>query len=106
MERYEWIATAAFGLEGVVARELARLGIDAKAENGGARFFGTFASYAGKQLFIATNFRDTLANGCCFAHNVGCELLFQLTVSDGTIVVGSEEVLICILIGSDFQHRE
>ena len=42
MERYEWIATAAFGLEGVVARELARLGIDAKAENGGARFFGTF----------------------------------------------------------------
>ena len=42
MDRFEWIATAAFGLEGVVARELARLGLDAKAENGGARFFGTF----------------------------------------------------------------
>ena len=42
MDHFEWIATAAFGLEGVVARELARLGLDAKAENGGARFFGTF----------------------------------------------------------------
>ena len=42
MDRFEWIATAAFGLEGVVARELARLGLDAKAENGGARFFCTF----------------------------------------------------------------
>ena len=39
MDRFEWIATAAFGLEGLVARELARLGIEAKAENGGARFF-------------------------------------------------------------------
>lgn len=39
--RLEWIATAAFGLEGVVARELARLGISAKAENGGARFTAT-----------------------------------------------------------------
>ena len=36
MDRFEWIATAAFGLEGLVARELARLGIEAKAENGGA----------------------------------------------------------------------
>ena len=27
---------------GLVARELARLGIEAKAENGGARFFGSF----------------------------------------------------------------
>ena len=40
-QQFEWIATAAFGLEGVVARELNRLGIEAKAENGGARFFGT-----------------------------------------------------------------
>ena len=47
MDRFEWIATAAFGLEGVVARELARLGLDAKAENGGARFFGWL--YKGKQ---------------------------------------------------------
>ena len=32
MDRFEWIATAAFGLEGVVARELARLGLDAKGQ--------------------------------------------------------------------------
>lgn len=42
MDRFEWIATAAFGLEGVVARELARLGLMQRPENGGARFFGTF----------------------------------------------------------------
>ncbi|MFR5786945.1 MAG: hypothetical protein ACLUHE_07440 [Christensenellales bacterium] len=38
MDRFEWIATAAFGLRALVARELARLGLDAKAENGGAFF--------------------------------------------------------------------
>ena len=42
MNQHEWIATAAFGLEGVVSRELSRMGIEAKAENGGARFLGTF----------------------------------------------------------------
>ena len=42
MRQYEWMATAAFGLEGVTARELKHLGIEAKAENGGARFRGTF----------------------------------------------------------------
>lgn len=37
--RYEWLATAAFGLEGVVAGELKRMGIPAaRGENGGARF--------------------------------------------------------------------
>ena len=41
MQQYEWMATAAFGLEGVTARELSHLGIEAKAENGGARFYGT-----------------------------------------------------------------
>jgi len=36
---FEWIATAAFGLEGVVARELRALGFpDVSAGNGGARF--------------------------------------------------------------------
>ena len=33
-----FIATAAFGLEGLAARELGRMGLNAKAENGGARF--------------------------------------------------------------------
>lgn len=36
--RLEWMATAAFGLEGVVANELRHMGIDARAEMGGARF--------------------------------------------------------------------
>ncbi|MDY5730721.1 MAG: class I SAM-dependent RNA methyltransferase [Eubacteriales bacterium] len=36
--KYQCIASAAFGLEGIVAKELERLGIGAKGENGGARF--------------------------------------------------------------------
>jgi putative N6-adenine-specific DNA methylase len=37
---YKWIATAAFGLEGVVAQELRGLGLTrVRAENGGAHFF-------------------------------------------------------------------
>jgi len=40
--RYTFLATAAFGLEGVVANELRALGFaDAKGENGGARFTAT-----------------------------------------------------------------
>ena len=35
---YTFLATAAFGLEGVAANELKRMEIPAKAENGGARF--------------------------------------------------------------------
>lgn len=35
-----FLATAAFGLEGVVANELKRMSLKAKAENGGARFQG------------------------------------------------------------------
>lgn len=36
--RLEWMATAAFGLEGVVANELRHMGVEARAEMGGARF--------------------------------------------------------------------
>lgn len=40
--KYQWFATAAFGLEGVIANELKRMGISsARGENGGARFSGT-----------------------------------------------------------------
>lgn len=40
---YTWIATAAFGLEGVVGNELRRLGIQGvSVEQGGARFKATF----------------------------------------------------------------
>ncbi len=37
---FEFLATAAFGLEGVAAGELKRMGLSAKAEQGGARFTG------------------------------------------------------------------
>lgn len=48
MQSYTFIATSAFGLEGVTASELRRMGIDAKAEQGGARFEGT-----AEQAFMA-----------------------------------------------------
>ena len=51
-DHFEWIATAAFGLEGVVARELDRLGIPAKAENGGARFTATFEDAMRANLWL------------------------------------------------------
>lgn len=35
---YTWLATAAFGLEGIVKKELNELGLEAKAENGAVRF--------------------------------------------------------------------
>ena len=38
-----FLATAAFGLEGIVAEELRHIGIPAKAEQGGARFTGDVA---------------------------------------------------------------
>ena len=38
---YTFLATAAFGLEGVAANELKRMDLPARAENGGARFEGS-----------------------------------------------------------------
>ena len=63
MDRFEWIATAAFGLEGLVARELARLGIEAKAENGGARFFGSFEDAFRANLYARCADRILLVMG-------------------------------------------
>ena len=40
---YSFLATAAFGLEGIVSNELKRLGYSAKAEQGCARFTGELA---------------------------------------------------------------
>lgn len=42
---YTGIASAAFGLEGLVAKELKYLGIEAKGEEGGARFKATLADF-------------------------------------------------------------
>lgn len=61
--QFEWIATAAFGLEGVVSRELSRLGITAKAENGGARFTGTFEDAMRANLWLRCADRVLLVMG-------------------------------------------
>ena len=63
MTQYEWIATAAFGLEGVVARELERLDIPAKAENGGARFTASFEDAMRANLWLRCADRVLLVVG-------------------------------------------
>ncbi|MGI6695314.1 MAG: THUMP domain-containing class I SAM-dependent RNA methyltransferase [Christensenellales bacterium] len=49
----EFIATAAFGLEGLVKQELQALGFEAKAEPGGARFSGGMAEAFKANLWLA-----------------------------------------------------
>ena len=61
--QYEWIATAAFGLEGVVAQELKRLNIPAKAENGGARFTATLEDAMRANLWLRCADRVLLVVG-------------------------------------------
>lgn len=61
--QYEWIATAAFGLEGVVARELERLNIPARAENGGARFKATLEDAFRANLWLRCADRVLLVVG-------------------------------------------
>ena len=61
--QFEWIATAAFGLEGVVSRELERLGIPAKAENGGARFSATLEDAMRANLWLRCADRVLLVVG-------------------------------------------
>ena len=49
-----FLATAAFGLEGLTAAELRRMGIEAKAEQGGARFEGDYAQAFAANLWLRT----------------------------------------------------
>ncbi len=49
---FVFLATAAFGLEGVVSGELKRMGLPAKAEQGGARFEGSFADAFRANLWL------------------------------------------------------
>ncbi|MBN1777399.1 MAG: class I SAM-dependent RNA methyltransferase [Clostridiales bacterium] len=49
-----FIASAAFGLEGVAAAELRRMRLDAKAEAGGARFSGEYADAFRANLWLRT----------------------------------------------------
>jgi len=49
---HSFLASAAFGLEGVVAAELRRMGLSSKAEQGGARFDGSFADAFRANLWL------------------------------------------------------
>ena len=71
-----FLATAAFGLEGVVAGELKRMGLPAKAENGGARFEGTFLDAFRANLHLRTADRVLLV--LAEREAVTFEDLFQL----------------------------
>jgi len=51
---HTFLATAAFGLEGVVANELRRMGFEAKAEQGCARFVGDMTDAFRAQLNLRT----------------------------------------------------
>ncbi|MBE5800867.1 MAG: class I SAM-dependent RNA methyltransferase [Clostridiales bacterium] len=51
---HTFLATAAFGLEGVVANELKRMDIPAKAEQGGARFDGSWLDAYRANLYLRT----------------------------------------------------
>ena len=52
--QYTFLATAAFGLEGLAAAELKRMGLPAKAEQGGARFTGEPADAFSANLRLRT----------------------------------------------------
>ena len=74
-----YLATAAFGLEGVVANELKRLSIPARAEQGGARFTGTPAQAFKANLYLRTADRVLMVLAEREAHSF--EDLFQLVES-------------------------
>ena len=77
MEQLNWVATAAFGMEGIAARELDRLNLPAKAENGGAVFSGTLQDAFRASLWLRTADRILLEIGCFEARSF--EELFQQT---------------------------
>lgn len=72
----DFFATAAFGLEGLVKRELNHLDLDARAENGGARFSGDLAQAFSANLWLRTADRVLLIVG--EGHVESFEDLFQL----------------------------
>lgn len=73
---YTFLATAAFGLEGVAANELKRMGIAAKAENGGARFTGSLGDAYRANLYLRT--ADRVLMVLCEKQARSFEELFQL----------------------------
>ncbi len=74
---FELIATTAFGLEGVAARELSWLGIeDTRTENGRVRFVGDFDTIARANLWLRTADRVLISLAEGEVHTF--EDLFQL----------------------------
>ncbi len=76
---YSFLASAAFGLEGVAAGELKRMGIPAKAEQGGARFQGTLAQAFQANLFLRSADRVLMVLAEREVHSF--EDLYQLVLS-------------------------
>ena len=76
---HTFLATAAFGLEGVVANELKRMGIAARAEQGAARFEGSWADAYRANLYLRTADRVL----CCLkeAEATTFDQLFRLVES-------------------------
>ena len=75
----EFLATAAFGLEGLARRELNQLGLDAKGEGGGARFSASPSQAFSANLWLRTADRVLLIVGEGKA--LSFEDLFQLVLS-------------------------
>ena len=75
----EYMATAAFGLEGLVKRELNGLGLEARGEVGGARFSATPEQAFSANLWLRTADRVLLIVGEGKA--LSFEDLFQLALS-------------------------
>jgi putative N6-adenine-specific DNA methylase len=76
MDMEQWMAAAAFGLEGLVRDELAALGITGKAEPGGVRFEGGTDAAFLANLWLSTADRVQLVLGEAEAHSF--EALFEL----------------------------
>ena len=74
----EYIAAAAFGLEGLVRRELHHLGLEAKGETGGARFTAAPEEAFKANLWLRTADRVLLVVGEGKA--LSFEELFQLVL--------------------------
>ncbi len=75
----DFIAAAAFGLEGLVKKELNHLGLEAKGETGGARFSASPAQAFSANLWLRTADRVLLIVGEGKA--LSFEDLFQLVLS-------------------------
>ena len=75
----DYFATAAFGLEGLVKRELNHLGLEAKGETGGTRFSATPGQAFSANLWLRTADRVLLIVG--EGKVLSFEELFQLVLS-------------------------